>query len=29
VLVWLADAIVVLHLAYLAFIPLDGFLALR
>jgi hypothetical protein len=29
VLVWLADAIVVLHLAYLAFIPLGGFLALR
>jgi hypothetical protein len=29
VLVWLADAIVVVHLAYLAFIPLGGVLALR
>ncbi len=29
VLVWLADAILVVHLAYLAFIPLGGFLALR
>ena len=28
-LVWLADAIVVLHLAYLAFIPLGGILAIR
>ncbi|HTK17721.1 MAG TPA: DUF2784 domain-containing protein [Acidimicrobiia bacterium] len=28
-LVWLADAIVVLHLAYLAFIPLGGALAIR
>jgi hypothetical protein len=29
VLVWLADAIVVLHLAYLAFIPFGGILAFR
>jgi hypothetical protein len=29
VLVWLADAIVVLHLAYLVFIPVGGVLALR
>ena len=27
--VWLADAIVVIHLAYLAFIPLGGLLAWR
>jgi hypothetical protein len=27
--VWLADAIVVIHLAYLAFIPLGGLVALR
>jgi hypothetical protein len=27
--VWLADAIVVVHLAYLAFIPLGGLLAWR
>jgi hypothetical protein len=29
VFVWCADAIVVLHLAYIAFIPLGGFLAWR
>jgi hypothetical protein len=29
VLVWLADATVVVHLAYLAFIPVGGMLALR
>lgn len=29
VLVWLADAVVVVHLTYLAFIPLGGMLALR
>jgi len=29
VLLWLADAIVVLHLAYLAFIPVGGMLASR
>ena len=28
-LVWLADAMVALHLAYLVFIPLGGLLALR
>jgi len=27
--VWLADALVVVHLAYLAFLPLGGFLAWR
>jgi hypothetical protein len=29
VLVWFADAIVVVHLAYLVFIPVGGVLALR
>jgi hypothetical protein len=29
VLVWLADAVVVVHLAYLAFIPVGGMLAVR
>jgi len=29
VLVWLADVILALHLAYLAFIPVGGFLAIR
>jgi len=29
VLVWLADAVVVVHLAYLAFIPAGGMFALR
>jgi len=29
VLVWLADAIIVVHLVYLAFIPTGGMLALR
>jgi hypothetical protein len=29
VLVWLADAVVVVHLAYLAFLPLGGLLAWR
>jgi hypothetical protein len=28
-LVWLADGILALHLAYLAFIPVGGFLAIR